>query len=121
MKIIPLSWGGGESARSTAASGDIGLLDAYSRAVIDVVERVGPAVVALSIRGSQGVSPFTPRSGDGEGVQGAGSGVVVAPDGLILTNSHVAGAGGGGSARIDVATGDGQDLRGGLRGGHPGA
>jgi S1-C subfamily serine protease len=117
MKIIPLSWGGGESARSAAASGDIGLLDAYSRAVIDVVERVGPAVVALSIRGGQGVSPFTARGG--EGVQGAGSGVVVAPDGLILTNSHVAGAAGGGSARIDVATADGQELRARLVGDDP--
>ena len=37
---------------------------------------------------------------------GAGSGVVVAPDGLILTNSHVASAGN----RIEVTTADGQDL-----------
>ena len=40
---------------------------------------------------------------------GSGSGVVVASDGLILTNSHVAGPAGSG-ARIAVTTADGQDL-----------
>src|SRR5438477_13126718 len=55
------------------------LLDAYSRAVIGVVEQVGPAVVSLSVR--------TPG---GRGVrEGAGSGVLFAPDGYALTNAHV--------------------------------
>jgi S1-C subfamily serine protease len=120
MKIIPLSWGrSDEPVKSAVSARDMALLDAYSRAVIDVVDRVGPAVVALFIRGSQGVSPFMQRGGDGEGMQGAGSGVVVAPDGLILTNSHVAGAAGGGAARIDVTTADGQELRARLVGDDP--
>jgi S1-C subfamily serine protease len=52
---------------------------------------------------------------------GSGSGVVVAPDGLILTNSHVAGAAGspGVAARIAVTTADGQDLRARLVGDDP--
>jgi S1-C subfamily serine protease len=60
---------------------DAELLDAYSRAVIEVVESVGPAVVSIST-GKRG------GRGELEGV-GAGSGVVIAPDGYILTNDHV--------------------------------
>lgn len=50
------------------------LLDAYSRAVVHVVEQVGPAVANIAVGGR---------------TQSAGSGVVVTPDGYILTNSHV--------------------------------
>jgi S1-C subfamily serine protease len=71
------------------------LLDAYSRAVIDVVETVSPAVVRLDVRSAE-------RGRQG----GSGSGVIVSPDGLVLTNSHVA----GGSARIRATTADGQNL-----------
>jgi len=50
---------------------DVDLLDAYSRAVISVVDTVGPAVV---------------------GVSGVGTGMLITPDGYALTNSHVASA-----------------------------
>src|SRR5437667_1234278 len=72
---------------------DKALLDAYSRAVIDVVDRVGPAVVRLDVTGER-------RRG------GTGSGVIVAPDGLVLTNSHVV----GGAARVSATTVDGRSL-----------
>ena len=75
---------------------DEALLDAYSRAVIDVVERVGPAVVRLDI-----------TAGDERRHGGTGSGVIVAPDGLVLTNSHVVG---GTAARVKVTTVDGRSL-----------
>ncbi|HLH89426.1 MAG TPA: trypsin-like peptidase domain-containing protein [Xanthobacteraceae bacterium] len=71
------------------------MLDAYSRAVIDVVETVSPAVVRLDVRSAE-------RGRQG----GSGSGVIVSPDGLVLTNSHVA----GGNARIRATTADGQSL-----------
>jgi S1-C subfamily serine protease len=58
-----------------APEGDAELLDAYSRAVVRVVESVGPAVVSLAVGGRHG--------------GGAGSGVLVTPDGYLLTNSHV--------------------------------
>ena len=120
MKIIPLNdaaWGGGPAAadRPEVPAEDQALLDAYSRAVIDVVDRVGPAVVGLTVHAGPAPPPYPPpRAGEGrEGVRGTGSGVVVAPDGLILTNSHVAGAAGATGAagsRIEVTTAEGQHL-----------
>jgi S1-C subfamily serine protease len=107
MKIIPLNdavWGRGGTAASNrpeVPAEDQALLDAYSRAVIDVVDRVGPAVVGLTVH----AGPSTEQSRGG-----TGSGVVVAPDGLILTNSHVAGATGAAGSRIEVTTAEGQHL-----------
>ena len=60
---------------------DVDLLDAYSKAVITVVEAAGPAVVSISAGRNGPDSVPDPV--------GAGSGVLVAPDGYILTNHHV--------------------------------
>src|SRR3972149_4694671 len=60
---------------------DEDLLDAYSRAVVGVAEKVGPAVVGIGVRKrAQG-----PRGRQ----EGAGAGVIIAPDGFILTNNHL--------------------------------
>jgi S1-C subfamily serine protease len=95
---------GGEtsSARDDTAR-DVELFDAYSKAVMGAVDRVGPAVVHLKVEGPSGRG------------RGSGSGVVVAPDGLVLTNSHVV----HGAARIEIATQDGQTIAGRVLGDDP--
>lgn len=70
-----------DSRNRSVDENDLKLLDAYSRAVISVVESVGPAVVSISVGNN--------RNHQTTDLMGAGSGVVIAPDGYILTNDHV--------------------------------
>jgi S1-C subfamily serine protease len=65
----------------SAEKSNVELLDAYSRAVITVAEAVGPAVVSIS-------TGTKSKNGELEAA-GAGSGVIIAPDGYVLTNDHV--------------------------------
>jgi S1-C subfamily serine protease len=67
-------------------------LDTYSAVVVSVAERVCPAVAALRVGGGAR--------------EGAGSGVVVTPDGYLLTSAHVVAAGDGGRAALP----DGREL-----------
>src|SRR4030095_3989192 len=76
---------------------DYSLLDEYSRAVVSAVERVAPAVANIEI---QQQSKNQPRD-----IGGSGSGFVIAPDGFILTNSHVVHS----ASRIVVNLSDGRD------------
>ena len=64
------------AAATTAEHNDLAAFDAYSRAVIGAVDKVGPAVLHLQVETERGHG-------------GAGSGVVFTPDGYVLTNSHV--------------------------------
>jgi S1-C subfamily serine protease len=60
------------------------LLDAYSRSVIDTLERTRAGVVSLRV-----------------GKRGSGSGFLVTPDGYLLTNSHVVGSAGAVQVQFD--------------------
>ncbi|HKS69253.1 MAG TPA: trypsin-like peptidase domain-containing protein [Ktedonobacterales bacterium] len=98
--------GSSGSGGSTTAVDDSAALDAYSRSVVDVVKKVGPAVVQI------GVTKAVEERGYGgvlrREAQGAGSGVIFTPDGYILTNSHVV----DGARRIVVTLADGTDMPG---------
>ena len=97
-------------AQSLPSPPDDRLLDAYSRAVIDAVELVAPAVVSVDVRkrgGNQG------RRSPAQA--GTGSGFVFAADGLVLTNSHVVED----STEIDVMLPDGREHRADLVGQDP--
>lgn len=67
----------------TSTARDSSLLDEYSRTVVAAVERVAPAVVNIDIK-----QRVETRRGTRD-VGGSGSGFVIAPDGFILSNSHV--------------------------------
>jgi S1-C subfamily serine protease len=73
---------------------DDGLLDAYSHAVVGVVEKVSPSVVHVRVRGAR------------MGQMGSGSGTIIAPDGIVLTNNHVV----DGVAAIELALNDGRSF-----------
>src|SRR5712692_3049067 len=73
----------GRSIPVTSAASDEELLDAYSRAVVGVVDKVGPAVVSIKVK-----KPSRSPRMRGEG-EGTGSGGIITPDGFVLTNNHV--------------------------------
>ena len=69
---------------------DIEALDAYSRVVVTVAEKLGPSVANLRVAR-----------------RGTGSGVVITPDGFMLTNAHVIGNG----RRVRASFTDGSDVQ----------
>jgi S1-C subfamily serine protease len=79
---------------TAALPSDAGLLDAYSNAVIEAVRRAGPAVVHIEAQGEKGRG-------------GRGSGFLISPDGLVMTNSHVV----HGASQLRVQTSDGRISR----------
>ncbi len=80
-------------------------LDALQRAFDQVVQRVSPSVVGIR---AQRRGPGESEAGDATRLLVNGSGTVVAPGGLILTNEHVV----QGATEIEVLCFDGQKLRG---------
>ena len=98
-----------ESSRVSPGWNDAALLDEYSRTVVSAADRVGSAVVNIDIK-QRLESQRGPRE-----VGGSGSGFVIAPDGFILTNSHVVHA----ANQIAVSLPDGREYSGQLVGDDP--
>jgi serine protease Do len=72
-------------------------LDAYSRVVTEVASRLSPSVANLRV---------SRRARGGRRVDGGGSGVVITPDGFVLTSAHVV----AGSDRGVASFVDGREL-----------
>jgi serine protease Do len=73
-------------------------LDAYSRAVVTIAERLSPSVANLRV---------SRRVRGGRMATGGGSGVVITPDGFMLTSAHVVAASDG---RVEASFVDGREV-----------
>ena|ERR1051326_4320429 len=102
VELIPVLTSIDSMARPRVAAplpaADETLLDVYSQTVASAVEKVGPTVVNIRIH-----RPAIDRRPGGE-TGGTGSGFIIAPDGFILTNSHVVHGGG----QMEVTLSDGR-------------
>jgi S1-C subfamily serine protease len=72
-------------------------LDAYSRTVVDVAEKLTPSVVALMV---------PRRARNGRTATGSGSAVVISPDGYLLTSAHVV----EGATSLSAVLADGREV-----------
>jgi Do/DeqQ family serine protease len=107
LSLAPLA---GASAQSPAIADAARVSEAFA----DVAARVSPSVVTLRVEAPAPTRaelpfPFGGGGGGGEGIaRGAGSGVVIRPDGYVLTNNHVVEH----ATQIDVVLRDGRVLSG---------
>jgi S1-C subfamily serine protease len=97
----------GENGPMPTTDADKQILDIYSQTIVDVVKEAGPSVVHVHVRqGKNGTGRPRQRS------EASGSGVIITPDGYMVTNSHVVENAGG----IDVSLADGSSFQAGIIG-----
>src|SRR3954451_19455909 len=82
--VLPVSNGSGSPGTVEAEAA----LDAYSRVVSGVAERLLPSVASVRVMR---------RVRGGRRAEGAGSAIAISPDGFLLTSAHVVNGSDGGS------------------------
>jgi serine protease Do len=115
LALVPLAAGcAGSPPASAQRSALAGLPD-----FADLAERVLPAVVNIAVTSEQtaAVPPdlrgtpferfYRDRRGRGQPVQGAGSGFIIDPAGLVVTNNHVI----GNTTRVQVSLQNGREYQ----------
>ena len=90
---------GPEQPPAESRGSDEEALDAYSRAVVSVAELLSPSVANLRV---------ARRVRGGRLATGGGSGVVITPDGFMLTSAHVVA---GTDGTVDASFVDGREVR----------
>jgi S1-C subfamily serine protease len=85
--------------------GDLDLLDAYSRTVVSVTQRVSEAVVQIKVTKSQATQAAR-LTNQPEQPFGTGSGFIISTDGFLVTNSHVI----AGGSNLEVSLPDGRSF-----------
>ena len=95
LRFIDLAFGG--PSDPPVLPSDAEALDAYSLAVTAVADRLIPSVASLTV---------SRRTRSGQRAEGSGSGVVITPDGFVITSAHVV----AGAERGSAAFTDGREI-----------
>ena len=118
--LLCLMWGlpaAGQDRLSPESRDGTALLEAWQNAVIQIQQTTGRAVVSIKTESQDKRGPQTGKDpSKGEPPQrGVGSGVIVDPQGLVLTNHHVIER----ADEIELSLADGRNFRGSVIGRDP--
>ena len=100
---LVLVWGPSAAQTTGPGAGPASFLLPEEQRVIDIVKRVAPTVVGVTVADAKGRQT------------GAGSGIIVTSSGDILTNNHVV----SGASKISVTLADGREMQAESLGGDP--
>lgn len=121
--LTALLFGATTAGRVQAASGEPTAADrnpayAVQNAVVQAAQIIRPSVVNIDVVGRTQAGPAWPQNlpfrvpAQSVPAKGEGSGVIISPDGLILTNEHVV----NGASEITVTLADGRKFKGAVKG-----